>query len=171
MLQGICVNSGQSVVLEKGKRYFLFPNGTKHFYVSNFPNKNAHKGCFQTNYFQIIEKEEWPQEPKEMVIRLDPEKIYKANLIWRKPGYKTTELKEYYVQPKMTHGYFYHNKNLIDCGGCFPLHWFANFVEVNFEENVTEAFDFAIELDERVRIFEESVPKRAEFVQLSIFDF
>jgi hypothetical protein len=111
MLEGVCIDTGQTVVLEKGKSYFLFPNGTKHYYVSKFPNQNGHKGCFQAIYFQIIKKEEWPQEPERLSIILDQEKVYKANLIWRRIGYKSTELREYYVRPKATHGYFYQERS------------------------------------------------------------
>jgi hypothetical protein len=169
MLQGICIDQGQTTVLEKGKRYFLFPNGSRHFYVSKFPNRDAHKGCFQTCYFQIIEKQEWPQEPKMISISLDPEKIYKANLIWRKPGYRSTELKTYYVQPKMTHGYFYHDSNLKRCGGCFPLHWYSDFVEVE-QESELDIIDFDIKFEKNDLPIFESEPKLVNYVQLSLFD-
>ncbi|MEC1744145.1 hypothetical protein [Schinkia azotoformans] len=54
MLQGTCIDTGQTTVLEKGKSYFLFPNGPIHFYVSKFPNRDSHRGCFSGKYFQII---------------------------------------------------------------------------------------------------------------------
>lgn len=171
MLQGVCINSDQTAVLEKGTSYFLFPNGAKHYYVSNFPNQNAHKGCFQAKYFQIIEKEEWPQEPEIITNTLDPEKIYKANLVWRRPGYQSTELKEYYVKPNATHGYFYYDIHLKECGGCFPLHWFANFVEVEQEVIEPEISDFDIDFEENDLFLVENEPKIANYVQMSIFDF
>jgi hypothetical protein len=170
MLQGICIDPGQTVVLEKGKSYFLFPNGTKHYYVSKFPNRNAHKGCFEAIYFQIIKKEEWPQKPERLSISLDPEKIYKANLIWRKPGYKSTELKEYYVRSKTTNGYFYPDSNLKECGGCFPLHWFDDFKEVDLTINEPEIIDFDNEFVESELILVENVPENINFEQLSLFD-
>jgi hypothetical protein len=171
MLQGICIDPGQTVVLEKGKSYFLFPNGTKHYYVSKFPNQNAHKGCFQAIYFQIIEKEEWLQEPVRLSIILDQEKVYMASLIWRKPGYKSTELKEHYVKPKATHGHFYHDSSLKEYGGCFPLHWFTDFVEVKHEVIEPETLDFGIEIEGSDLFLIENEPNIANYVQLSLFDF
>lgn len=171
MLQGICVDPGQSAVLEKGTSYYLFPNGTKHYYVSKFPNLGAHNGCFQAKYFQLVEEEDWPQEPESVEVSLDPEKIYKAKLTWRKPGYKFVELKEYYIQPKKTHGFFYRDRDLKKCGGCFPLHWFKNFEEMEIEENVTETTDFVIEFEESEQFLVDSEPEIAKYEQLSLFDF
>jgi hypothetical protein len=171
MLHSVCVDPGQTVVLEKGKSYFLFPNGTMCYYVSNFPNPKAHKGCFQSKYFQIIEKVEWPHEPEVLSLSLDPEQLYKAKLVWRKPGYIATELKEYYVKPQTTHGHFYQDINLKGYGGCFPLHWFTDFEKVEIDENVTETLDFVIDIEENVTFFEESEPKIANYVQMSLFDF
>jgi hypothetical protein len=171
MLKGVCIDPGQTALLEKGKSYFLFPNGTMHYYVSKFPNRNAHKGCFQSKYFQLIENEAWPQEPELLSIILDPEKLYKAKLIWRKPGYKSTELKEYYILPKTTHGYFYKDSKLKECCGCFPLYWFADFIEVDLEESEPEIVDFDIETKENIPFFIENEQKIANYVQLSLFDF
>jgi len=171
MLQGICINSGQSVVLEKGKRYFLFPNGTKHFYVSNIPNSGAHKGCFQGKYFQIIKKVLWPEEPEARSIWLDSEKLYKAKLIWRKPGYKSIELKEYYIRPDEAYGTFYLDSKLEQLGGCFPLYWFSGFEEVILDIIDQEIPDFDIDFDENDQFLAESEPKTANYEQLSLFDF
>jgi hypothetical protein len=171
MLQGVCVDSGQSAVLEKGTSYYLFPNGSKHFYVSKLPNASAHKGCFQAKYFQVIDKELWPEEPEIVAHALDTEKVYKANLIWRKPGYRSTELKTYYVQPKMTHGYFYHDSNLKRCGGCFPLHWFSDFQEYDLDIIDQEVPEFDIDFEETVPILVESDPNLSNYEQLSLFDF
>jgi hypothetical protein len=170
MLKGICIDPGQTVVLEKGKSYFLFPNGTKHYYVSDFNNKNAHKGCFQALYFQIAKEEERLAEPVAKSVSLDPDKVYKAKLIWRKPGYKFIELKEYFVKLSKTHCDFYNDINLKKYFGCFPLHWFANFEEAQQEETVQEICDSVIEFEESEVISVESVPKTIKFVQLSLFD-
>jgi hypothetical protein len=170
MLRGICTDLGQTAVLELGKSYYLFPNGTKHFYVSNFPNRNAHKGCFQAKYFQIIEKDKWPQEPEIIEFRLDREKLYRAELIWRKPGYKNVELKEYFIKPLTTYGDFYHDRNSSKFGGCFPLHWFKNFVEIQQGTTVHEISDFDIKSSEIEPIFFEIEPKTIKYVQLSLFD-
>jgi hypothetical protein len=170
MLQGICIDPGQTVVLEKGKNYFLFPNGTQHYYVSKFPNKHAYKGCFQTKYFQIIQKEEWSNEPDVKALGLDQGKVYKANLIWRRPGYKSTELQEYYVRPKTTNGYFYKDSNLKECNGCFPLHWFANFMEVGLKVSDLEISHINIDFVESDIFLVENEPKSLNYVQLSLFD-
>jgi hypothetical protein len=171
MLKGVCKDPGQTAVLEKGKVYFLFPNGRNHFYVSNFPNFRAHKGCFQSSYFQVIEKEQWPQEPEMKSYCLDPEKVYIANLIWRKPGYKAVALKEYYIKPRTTHCDFYQDSNLTELGGCFPLHWFTDFVEAVIDESVIEIPDFDIEFEENDLFSVESEPKITKYEQLSFFDF
>ncbi len=170
MMQGICINQGQTSVLEKGKSYFLFPNGTQHYYVSNFPNQNAHKGCFQMKYFQLVQKEEWPAEPEMKDLSLDREKVYKANLVWRKPGYKCVQLKDYYVQPKNTHGNFYKDSNLKKFGGCFPLHWFTDFTEVDPDANEPDIFDFVIDSEETGLLLAAIEPETINYVQLSLFE-
>lgn len=145
-MRGICINNGGSVVLQEGASYSLFSNGPDRFYVSNFDNENAHFGCFKAELFKPIaesdqtvitkDEEPWPTEPPVKVPQLDENKIYQARLIWRKPGYKGKDLKEYYLRPSKTHAYFYHDKQLKSCGGCFPLHWFVDFEEVLIEEQV-----------------------------------
>jgi hypothetical protein len=171
MLQGVCVDPGPSAVLEKGTSYYLFPNGSMHYYVSKFPNRNAHKGCFQAQYFQIIEKELWPEEPLQKMSNLDPEKLYKATLIWRKQGYQSTKLTDYYIKPKKTHGYFYHDSNLNNFGGCFPLHWFSDFQEYDLDIIDQKVPDFDIDFEETVPILAESEPNLSNYEQLSLFDF
>lgn len=171
MLQGICVDPGQSVVLEKGKNYFLFPHGPKHFYVSKFPSKESHRGCFSSEYFQLVEKEEWPQEPDVKVISLDPDKVYKARLIWRKKGYQDKQLGIYFIKPFKDHGYFYRDSELKKCGGCFPLHWFTDFVEVDVEEREPEIIKPEMESVELEQILIVPEANPAKYVQLSLFDF
>lgn len=131
----------------------------------------SHKGCFQTKYFQIIEKDIWPEEPEARLVNLDPEKVYKAKLIWRKPGYKSVELKEYFIQPKETHGAFYHDDKLETLRGCFPLHWFSDFLEVEHGENVAEMTNFVSRINENDQFLAESEPSIANYEQLSLFDF
>ncbi|WYU49990.1 hypothetical protein MHH67_11365 [Bacillus sp. FSL K6-0047] len=53
MTKAICVDAGSSTVLEKGKEYFVFPNGSNHFYVAKSNNPKAHFGCFQQELFQL----------------------------------------------------------------------------------------------------------------------
>ena len=148
MIQGICVDPGATVSLEKGKKYFLFPNGKDHYYVSKLPNQKAHKGCFQAILFKPVKEEEWPEEPKgpTLIRDFDPEKIYKATLIWRKPG-STAKIKDYYLRLNSNHlpykvklissCYVYErfeNGDYAGFAGSLPLHWFSNITEVQPEE-------------------------------------
>jgi hypothetical protein len=174
MLQGVCVDPGQTEVLEKGKTYFLFPNDDVHYYVSNFPNINAHKGCFHKKYFQVIERESYPPEPTVRPIHLDQQKIYRADLIWVRPGYKPFTSKEYYIKPRTTHGDCYHDKNLTKLGGCFPLHWFDNFIEIGVQVSVPVPLmdETIIKNDEIEPISNETVhviSKSEQYEQLSLF--
>jgi hypothetical protein len=174
MLQGVCVDPGQTEVLEKGKTYYLFLNGNEHYYVSVFPSQNAHKGCFQTKYFQVIERDSYPQEPAARPIHLDPNKVYKADLIWAKPGYRPFTSKEYYIKPRTTHGYFYHDINLTKPGGCFPLHWFDNFIEIDVQVSVTVPIvvESVMKLDKIEPTLNEivhEISKSEQYEQLSLF--
>jgi hypothetical protein len=255
------VDTGETTVLEKGKKYFLFPGGSNNYYVSKFPNANAHTGCFRKSLFQIVQEEEssfqkgdkiyhvykggvcteaiiddiqddhyvvvdrhkkrksfipfsvaskslvrskeeaeklaaqykqesdkewhdfisngtkrvneeaiyeWPPEPPANSIpALGSSKIYAAKLVWRKRGYQQVELGTYYLQPKKTHAYVYRDKQLNKCIGCFPLHWFAEFREVDEEE--TETNEVVFETEEPERETKEEMPEN--FEQMSIFDF
>jgi hypothetical protein len=98
---------------------------------------------------------------------LDSSKVYKAKIVWRRPGYKQVKLGVYYLQPLKTHAYFFHDKQLKRFGGCFPLHWFADFREVNLEENETNEVVFETEALECET--KEEIPEN--FEQMSIFDF
>jgi hypothetical protein len=170
MLQGVCIDQGQSAVLLKGTSYYLFPNGSSHFYVSKFPNRNTHKGCFQAKYFQIIEKELWPEEPEVRSVSLDPEKVYKAKLIWRKPGYETTLLKQYNLKPLKTHAFFFRDSECNELAGCFPLHWFTGFEELILEKIDQEIPDFVIDFEEDDQYIDVLEQDIANYVQLSLFD-
>jgi len=167
MLQGICVDPGQTAVLTKGTSYYLFPNGSNHYYVSNFPNQGAHKGCYSKEYFQLDEQEIWPEEPELRDIQLDPNKIYRASLIWRRSGYRGTALKEYFLKTKKTHAYFYHDEDLQKLCGCFPFHWFAGVEEV--EPDKVDG-DINLDFTEANLFLEESVHKEKVFEQMSLFD-
>jgi hypothetical protein len=166
LLQGICVDIGETTVLEKEKKYFLFPGGPDCYYVSKFSNANAHTGCFHKSLFQIVQEDEWPPEPDaDNVPVLDSSKIYVAKLIWRKRGYKHIALGMYYLQPKQTHAYVYRDKQLKKCVGCFPLHWFECFREVDADETNEVVFETEVlECEPK-----EEMPEN--FEQMSIFDF
>jgi hypothetical protein len=166
LLQGVCVDTGETTVLEKGKKYFLFPGGPDHYYVSRFPKANAHTGCFHKSLFQIVQEDEWPPEPStDNVPVLDSSKIYAAKLIWRKRGYQQVKLGTYYLQPARTHAYVYRDKQLEKCVGCFPLHWFAEFREVDADETNEVVFETeALECETKEE-------KHETFEQMNIFDF
>lgn len=130
LLQGICVDPGQSTNLTKDQSYFLFPAGTTHFYVSHFRNKGSHRGCFAKTQFTLKEKETWPEEPAAIEPDIDRSKLYRAKLIFKTKGYQS-ELKTYYLQPKPTgHTYFFNDQGFSEYRGSFPLHWFNDFEEV-----------------------------------------
>lgn len=168
MLQGICVDTAATTVLEKGKTYFLFPCGPNHYYVSKFPNANAHTGCFRKSLFQIVQEDEWPPEPPVgNVPVLDSSKIYKAKLVWRTRGYRDTKLGTYYLRPNGTHAYFYRDRELKRHGGCFPLHWFADFREMGEEEAETNV---AV-LETKAPECETKEEMHETFEQMNIFDF
>lgn len=161
MLQGICVDPAATTVLEKDRKYFLFPAGANHYYVSRFPKANAHTGCFHKSLFQVVPEDEWPPEPAaDNVPVLDSSKIYEAKLIWRTRGYRDTKLGTYYLRPDGTHAYFWHDRKLKRPGGCFPLHWFTEFREVNAEETETKAPEHETKGE---------IPEK--FEQINIFDF
>ncbi|MBT2661923.1 hypothetical protein [Bacillus sp. ISL-45] len=166
MLQGVCVETGQTTTLVEGMQYYLFPKGQKHYLVSKFPNENAHMGCYGSEYFQLVEKEIWPEEPTVKDISLDPERMYKARLIWRREGYKDAELKEYFLRPKMSHAYFYLDEQLERFCGCFPLHWFSDFEEIEVEP-INEEIE--LEFTESDHFSTECVLKEVVFEQLSLF--
>jgi hypothetical protein len=168
LLQGICVDTGITMVLEKGKKYFLFSNGPDHYYVSKLPKASAHQGCFHKSLFQIVQEDEWPPEPPvDSIPALDSSKIYAAKLVWRKRGYEQVKLGTYYLQPAGTHAYVYRDKQLEKCVGCFPLHWFTEFREVDANENETNEVVFETEVLECET--EEEMPENYE--QMCIFDF
>ncbi|NUK30966.1 hypothetical protein HT574_12990 [Parageobacillus sp. VR-IP] len=162
------MDTGVSTVLEQGKKYFLFSNGPDHYYVSKLPKTSAHQGCFHKSLFQIVQEDEWPPEPAvDNVPVLDSSKIYAAKLIWRKRGYQQVKLGMYYLQLARTHAYVFRDRQLEKCIGCFPLHWFEDFREVNAEENETNEAVFKTETLESET--KEEIPEN--FEQMSIFDF
>jgi hypothetical protein len=168
LLQGICVDTGASTVLEKGKKYFLFSNGPNHYNVSKLPKVSAHTGCFHKSLFQIVQEDEWPPEPSsDNVPILDSSKVYKARLVWRRPGYQQVKLGMYYLQPAGTHAYVHRDKQLKKFIGCFPLHWFAEFREVDTDQNETNEVVFETETLE----CETKEEKHETFEQMCIFDF
>jgi hypothetical protein len=162
------MDTGASTVLEKGKKYFLFLNGPDHYDVSKLPRESSHCGCFHKSLFQIVREDEWPPEPSaDNVSILDSSKVYKARLVWRKRGYEQVPLATYYLRPSRTHAYVYLDKQLKKCVGCFPLHWFAEFREVDEEGNETNKAIVETEMPEH----ETKEEKHEIFKQMCIFDF
>ncbi|KXO02465.1 hypothetical protein R1C46_18320 [Bacillus tropicus] len=139
--KGVCIAVDQSDLLKEKVEYFLFPAKPNHYYVSRFNRKGAHFGCYQAERFQITEKEVWTPEPEPNLPELNTSLFYRAQLIWRKKGYKDKPLKDYIVQPRGKHCYFWHDRERKKFCGCFPLHWFTDFVPVqshNIEEKTKE---------------------------------
>lgn len=183
MIQGICVNAGATVSLERDQKYFLFPNGKDHYYVSNFPNLNAHKGCFQAILFKPVKEEEWPEEPNGVTLikDFDSEKIYKASLIWRKPE-STAKLKDYYLRLNSNHlpykvklvssCYVYEqfeNGDYAEFAGCLPLHWFSNITEVQPEELIHNDEQEELQLETEPTTLEEIALEYTICEQLTLF--
>jgi hypothetical protein len=173
LLQGICVDTGITTVLEKGKKYFLFPIGSEHYYVSKFPRETSHCGCFHKSLFRIVQEDDWPPEPPaDSIPVLDSSKIYEAKLIWRKRGYEHVALGMYYLKTSKTHAYVYRDKQLKKCVGCFPLHWFAEFREVDADETNEVVFETnEVIVETEVTEHETKEEKHETFEQMSIFDF
>lgn len=160
MLQGIYKGEGNSEVLLEGKKYYLFPIGEGSCYVSRFPNENAHTGCYQLSYFEIVEEQSFPE--------LDREKHYIAELTYVRPKqYPGTKFKQYYLQPRKTHAFFWEDPHLTQFRGCFPLDWFSDFKE--FEPIPAE------EIIEEIIVEPEPIVESPEAIreseQLSLFDF
>jgi hypothetical protein len=173
LLQGICVDTGITTILKKGETYFLFSNGPDHYYVSKLPKASAHQGCFHKSLFQIVQ-DEWPPEPSsDNVPVLDSSKIYVAKLVWRKRGYQQVKLGTYYLQPARTHAYVYRDKQLKKCVGCFPLHWFVEFREVDADETnevVFETNEAIVETEVPEHETKEEMPESYDYEQITIFD-
>lgn len=119
----ICTDNGNSDLLEVGKEYFMLGERSGWAYISHFPKQSTYFGVYEAKRFTVL-GEEPPSVDHE---HLDREKIYQAELIYcrRYP----VKLKNYYVKPRVTHANFYVDPDCLDFCGCFPLHWFANFIE------------------------------------------
>lgn len=165
MLQGVCVDTGQTAVLTKGESYFLFPNGDKHYYVSRFPNQGAHKGCFQARYFQVVDEEEI------VMPEVDRNQVYIAHM-FRKKGYPKLELKEYFIEPRKTHCDIYHDHALTEFKGRFPLEWFTDFEEITPEiiKSVSNVEEIVFESEENDLFSVKSEPESVHYEQLSLFN-
>jgi hypothetical protein len=179
-LRGVCINPERTDLMEKGKTYYLFPNGPDHVYVSRFDNPGAHFGCFERSRFNELTEEKqadpWPPEPPVIIPNLDREKLYKARLIWRESFYKGKELGEYYITPLESSCFFYRNPGKERFCGCFPIHWFEGFAEVEtvtaqFVEHggfLAEGFVIGINGNQETERLETELPP-GEWEQLDLF--
>ncbi|MDP7981018.1 hypothetical protein [Bacillus multifaciens] len=149
-MKAVCINADTSTELRLEQEYFIFPAKPNHYYVSRFDNVNAHFGSYQAERFHVVEEEEWPKEPQMDILKLDQDKFYHAQLIWRQRGFKNKSLKEYVIKPKRTHCLFWHDEERKRFCGCFPLHWFKNFVPVIEKEKPEKVEEQPIELLEKV---------------------
>lgn len=70
-MKGECIDSGNLKVLEEGKIYYLFPNGSGTFYASKFNNEKAHCGSFNQERFNIIEEIKEEPQKEETSSKLD----------------------------------------------------------------------------------------------------
>lgn len=55
-MKGRCISAGDTTTLKPEQEYFLFPAGSNHYYVSRFDNPNAHFGCYQAKYFELVKE-------------------------------------------------------------------------------------------------------------------
>ena len=164
MLQGICINTDNTVVLTEFESYFLFPNGPDLYYVSRFPNENAHTGCFEAKQFQLIDEEEL------LMLEIDRKKVYLAHM-HRKEGYPGLELKEYFIKPRKKNCKIYHDRSMTQFKGCFPLNWFIDFAEVvpQIAKSVSETGVNDTETKKNDHIVEEIEFRVSENGQLLLF--
>ncbi|MFL0365350.1 hypothetical protein ACH0BF_20290 [Pseudobacillus sp. 179-B 2D1 NHS] len=158
MLQGVCMDP--ELIGEFPETVYLFPNGPLNYYVSRFPNKEAHMGCFQADKFQLAEG--WPPEPDAADLPpLELGKVYSAQLVWKPRGkFIVSKLQQrYFILPEANqkNALFYKDRERKQLGGRFPLHWFTDFQLVE-EEALEESFE--IELVEE---------EAANFEQMSLF--
>ena len=62
MLVVECIDATNISVLLAGSKYYAFPVNSSHAYISKFPNKNAHTGCYSLTRFvevpQVIKQKE-----------------------------------------------------------------------------------------------------------------
>lgn len=63
MLLVECIDASNLSVLTEGKRYYAFPVNSSHAYISNFPNENAHSGCYSLHRFREVPQEVEQKEP------------------------------------------------------------------------------------------------------------
>ncbi|MGH0939937.1 hypothetical protein ACQVTS_01045 [Bacillus mycoides] len=133
-MKGICIDVDHSALLGINEEYFLFPEKPDHYFVSKFNRKESHFGCYPAERFQVVEKAVWTPEPQVNKPNLDKGVLYRAQLIWRKKGYKNKPLKDYIIKPKGNHCFFWHDRERKKLCGCFPIHWFANFEELAAEQ-------------------------------------
>lgn len=146
-LQGVCIDTGNSINLQHDSKYYLFPHGGQAFHASRFPHEGSHFGTYQKELFRIIEvQEEWPLEPVKTNKQqaLEAGKVYKAELIWRTKGSSvSTQLGTYFITAInngyacSTDCYFYLDAALQQPKGRYPLHWFTNIQEYD-EKTIIE---------------------------------
>lgn len=118
----------------------------------------------------IVANNDFRGKDKNVPVSLSKNKIYRAKLIWRKEGYKSIELKEYYLVPRNTHADFYEDPYLKVCKGCFPLHWFTGFLEVGYiiEETRNEK-EIVVDCSKLVLPLPEEEELNEEYEQLALF--
>lgn len=56
MLQLECVDASNTRGLTVGKEYYGFPINKSAAYISRFPRKSSHTGCFQLSRFRVLKE-------------------------------------------------------------------------------------------------------------------
>jgi hypothetical protein len=100
-MQGVCIDTGATTVLEIGRKYYLFEHGPNYL-VSRFDNKNAHCGSYEKKHFELIE--ERPPLCRHEVSPFKPQR-YVAEVARQIIGYRVGD--RYIVTDKGPNGYFH----------------------------------------------------------------
>lgn len=99
-----CIDEVGSQVLERGKEYYAFEASWQHVYISNFPNKRSHMGCFHKDRFRELQHSEPPKPLKR--VELEKDKWYTAEIkeACKYHGGGTFNIKS-------THGVYFNSNN------------------------------------------------------------
>jgi hypothetical protein len=159
----------QQRFLRKGKSIFSSQTVPIIITFQSLPKASSHQVCFHKSLFELVQEDEWPPEPSaDSVSALDSSKVYKARLVWRKRGYEQIKLGTYYLQPSGGTCVFLMRQAAKKVGWlCFPLHWFAEFREVDTVQNETDE----IVLETEALECETKEEAHEIFEQMCIFNF
>ncbi|TSB47142.1 hypothetical protein [Alkalicoccobacillus porphyridii] len=166
-MKAVCIETGDTALLQEQKEYFIFPNGESHVYVSKFDNQGAHFGCYEKDFFQEIVEEDpvRPPEPPELNPDLEHGQVYKAFLVWTsKRGFWSLEGKHYYLKQHdkvSSQVWFYEDPECKKLRGIFQKHYFTDYEPIE-----------TIPQKEEQALVEESPPEllpEEDWEQMSLF--